>query len=605
MIVGVSFIICSLIYILLLCCAFFSKKRIKTLETDIYTVLLVLNIIGLILELMCCFTVVHMNEIPVINILCNRMYLIYFATFITLFTVYMYVTCNKNNIAIKGEKNAFNKNEKVIIVVSYIIIICCVLFLPLNYYYDSNAVYSYGPAADSLIITSLIYIIIDFMCVFKNLKKLNKKKLIPMGALMILFIMAFIIRNINPGIILITCSFTFVTAIMYFTIENPDVKVIEQLRMNKKLIEQGNEDKSNFLFRISQEVKKPIDDILKVNDILNNTDDIETIKKGIKYIDYNSKELKFLVNNVLDVTKMDSYNIKIIDSTYNVYNIFTEIFTKYENIIDKKIEFRHNISKNLPQVLYGDSVKLKQVVTTILENACEYTIKGFIEVNVDSIIKNDICRLIISISDSGCGMSLDKVNELLSISNDLTEEDITKLDNINLDFNIASKIIKLCGGQVIIKSEEGIGSEFIITVDQKIKNEELDNKFNDYTTILSNKKKILIVDDKKEELDYLVNYLKDYNVDIATSMYGIDCLDRLNNKQKFDLILLKDEMKILTGINTFQKLKDIDNFKIPVVIILDKSKESIKHHYIEEGFSDYLLKEDIDNEIKRIISKYL
>ena len=593
MVIGVSFIICSLIYMLLLCIVYFSKKRIKTIETKIYSLLLVLNVIGLILELICCLTVSHMDVVPILNVICNRAYLIYFATFISLFTLYIYITCNNYNL--------ISKSKKLLFIVIYVLLILCVLIFPLKYYYDSNAVYSYGLAASSLMVVSLLFIIIDFICVFKNLGHLFKKKIIPMIALLIFFIIAFIIRNINPGIILITCSFALVTAIMYFTIENPDVKMIEQLSRNKKLIEQGNEDKSNFLFRMSQEVKKPIDDIIRINSIISNTNDLEIIKRGIKYIDYNSKELKFFVNNVLDVTKMDTYNIKMVDSVYNVYNIFVEMFARYESMIDKKINFRYSISKNIPEVLYGDSVKLKQIVTTILDNAINHTKEGFIDINVDSIVKNDICRLIISIEDSGNGMSLDKVNELLSISNDLSEQDIKKLDKMNLDLNIATKIIKLLGGQIIIKSQENIGSQFIVAICQKIKGIESIDNFDDYMMLSSNKKKILIVDNKKNDLDVIISCLKKYDVEVIKSMYGMDCVERINKNQKYDLILIDDEMEPITGFNTFEKLRLIKHFKTPTVIMLDKSKEGIKHHYLKEGFKDYLLKDDMENEIKRII----
>ena len=595
--IGVYFSISTFIIITILAIIFFSKKRVVNVETKTYGTILIVTLIGLFLEVFtCAWYVIGVSLDNIIYQFISKLTSSYYMLWSCLFVNYLINICNGNN-TFKKVFNIFN-----------LICFVLILILPISYSTEGIGVIPTGESIILTYITCIIYAFIDLIICLKYRKKITNSKFTPVYSLLVLGGIDIFLGVFSPSLFLIGYVYSLIVIIMYFTIENPDVKMIEQLRQNKKLIEQGNEDKSNFLFRMSQEVKSPIDDIIRVNNIMNNTDDLETIKKGIKYIDYNSKELKALLNDVLDVTKMDAYNIKMINSTYNVYNIFTELFTRYENIIDKEIEFRYNMSKNIPEILYGDSVKLKQVVITILENAYNHTKKGFIDINVDSIVKNNICRLIISISDSGSGMSLDKVNQLLSLSNDLTEEDLKKLDKMNLDLNIATKIIKLLGGQIIIKSEENVGSEFIIAIEQRIdKNNDinLSEELDDYSNLSSNKKRVLVVSDKKSELDNISEYLEKNNIEVVKSMYGLDCIDRIRNKQKYDLILMEDEMTPLTGINTLQKLQQIKHFKTPVVIMLEKNKEAIKHHYIEEGFSDYLLKENIEIELDRIIKNIL
>ena len=200
-----------------------------------------------------------------------------------------------------------------------------------------------------------------------------------------------LIQRTNPQLLLITSMETFVTALIYFTIENPDTRMIEQLNKNRMLIEKANEDKSNFLFRMSQEVKQPIDDIIRANNIIKETENLELIENGTKYIEYNAKHLKSIVNNILGVTSLDSYNIKTTSHTYDVNNFFNSIITKYSSQVNENVEFRYNLSKGLPKTLYGDAVKLKQVISTIIENAIEHTKTGYIHLNVDELIKNDIC----------------------------------------------------------------------------------------------------------------------------------------------------------------------------------------------------------------------
>lgn len=582
----------SLVYVMLIGMVYFSKKRIKNIENRLYGTLIITNMFGLVLDIFSVYTIIHMNEIPIINLIVTKAYLVYLLTWITILTIYMKAISNTNNTYIQ-------------FLFIYIISLILIVVFPLEYFND-GAIYSYGMSANYLYLISGVYMIMWIYYLLKSLKNFKKKKYLPMFAYMSIGLIVIVIQNLNPQILLMTSMESFITFLMYFTIENPDLSMIEQLRQNKSLIEKSNEDKSNFLFRMTQEVRKPIDDIIKVNNIMESSKDIDTINKGIKYIGYSSKELKNLINNVLDISKIDAYNIKMIDSTYNIYNVYSEMISRFSSKINKNIQFRYNISKNIPKDLYGDAVKIKQIITTILQNAVDYTEKGFIDFNIDSIVKNDICRLIITIEDSGIGMSLDKVNELLSMEEELNNEDIKILDNMNLDFRIASKIIKLLGGHIIIKSEEYKGSEFIVSIEQRIKkniNDDFD--IDDESLSLFGKKKVLVVDDQNSSLVEIVEFLKKYNIEVYTTMYGQDCIDRILNKKKYDLILMGDEMSPKTGLNTLQELKKINKFKTPVIIMLDKNKESIKHHYINDGFNDYILKSDLNKELDRIIKKYI
>ena len=590
----------ALIYTIVTTIIFFLKDKINKVENRIYKRLLVTTILSMTMELLIVFTV----NMKGIGTVIQKLFLICLIIWLTMFMVYTFVVTTFNEKEI--EESNIKKYKKLYLIFILLNVLICgmIMFLPITFNSIGNAKYTSGPAVNIVFATLGIYVFTMSILVLSHIKKIHKKGYIPIIALIILLILEGIIQKSHPEILLSNFVFGFIGYLMYHTIENPDTKMVEQLERNKKLIEQGNEDKSNFLFRMSQEVKKPIDDIIRVNKIIEDSEDIETMKKCSKYIDYNSRELKSIINNVLDVTKMDTYNIKMIDSTYNVYNIFTELFSKYENVIDKNIEYRYNISKNIPKILYGDPVKIKQVVTTIIENCVKYTKHGFIDINVDSIVKNDVCRLIISIEDSGCGMSVDKVNKLLTVTESLSDEDLIKLDKMNLDINIVSKIVRLLGGQLIIKSEEHVGSEFIITIEQRIK---FDDKSSDdkYVKLFSNKKRVLLVDDKQQDLNIISEYLDKYNVDVIKLMYASECIDRINNNQKFDLIIVDDEMRPTTGINLLQQLKENKKFNIPVVILLDENKEAIKEHYVEDGFSDYILKKELNKELDRVIKKFI
>lgn len=599
---NLTYLVTGFIFIILLVVIFFSKEVLSSKENQAFKLILISNLFGYITEipLQILVRTININNL-LIDIVC-RFYLILITIFYFLFTMYVLIICLNQS---KKSYNKLIKIGKISMLIVETIVVLLLFVTSFSKYFDSSKMYIDGTAVDilKLFISSQIILYIFLLSI--NFKKLKDKKYLPIFFIIACLIFMTILNSIDPSILISNMIGTFICYTMFFTIENPDVKMIQELKKNKKIIEQGNEDKSNFLFRMSQEVKKPVDDILRVSRIIVNSDDMETIKKGVRYIDSSSNELNSIVNNVLDVSKMDTYNIKIFPNTYNVHNLFKELFTRFDGMNNKNIEFRHSISRNIPKILYGDSVKIKQVITTILQNAFDHTKEGYIDVNVDSIIKNDACRLIVSISDSGIGMSIDKVNELLSLSEEMNNEDIEKLNQSNLNLNIATKIIKLLGGQIIIKSEENVGSEFIITFEQRIKQKIEDNINNKYNNIFLGKKRLLIVEDKQAEINMLLDYLKEHNFDITVSMYGEDCLERIKNNQKFDLIIVEDEMIQENAINVMQKLKDIKHFKTPVIVMLDKNKEVIKDHYVKDGFDDYLLKEDFKHELERVIKEYI
>ena len=150
------------------------------------------------------------------------------------------------------------------------------------------------------------------------------------------------------------------------------------------------------------------------------------------------------------------------------------------------------MSSIVPEYLYGDSVKLKQVISSIVFNSIKYTKNGFVELDIDSIVKYDTCRLLITISDSGCGMELEKINKILSADGELSNEELKKLDSLDVDLVVTNKLVKMLNGTLIIKSEVGVGSQFIIIIDQKVNlDKSKNNKVEKYLSGVVNKKRVL------------------------------------------------------------------------------------------------------------------
>ncbi len=586
--------ISCLIFIVTLLISIFVKKSINTVDLFLFKIMILANVVGLVIELLCFFTVANRELYPILNFLATNLLLIYYLFFISLFTYYVL-----NFLPKKRNLKFWFKLLTTFFIINSIII----FLLPMKYYSDGVSVYSYGSAVNYLIFLFGIFALIWLLLLISYYKKLSLKRKIPLIAFILFSMIGGIVQKFHPEILITTPIESIIVFLLYLTIENPDVKMINELHVNKDILEKNNEDRSNFMFRMTQEVRKPISNIDSLTNMIDIKNKYVTLEDIVNAIKSNTRHISYVVNNVLDVSNIDIRKIKLVNTTYNIQRLFEEINILMQEKISPDITYRANISNEVPELLYGDYIKLKQIIMSILMNSIENTKKGFIELNINVLIKYDMCRLIISVEDSGKGMDIKQVNDILTIDKPIEEEDNSKLDSLDVDLNIAKKIINLVGGSMTIKSEVNKGTEFIVVIDQKI----ADNKNQDkqYKSLNKVIKKVLLVDDDINKLQLEKNLLEKNQIDVISTMYGLDVIDKIRTGENFDLILLDDDMTKLSGVATYQELNKLDNFNIPIVIMLEKNKEIIKNHYLDKGFIDYLLKDNLEEEINRIVNKYL
>ena len=599
MYLGIVIIICSLVYSTLISVVYFSKKRANIQETKIYDSLVVVNIINLITELLCCYTVYNMTSMPFITEVINRLFLLTIFLWQTLFTVYIYIVSFKKNY---NDKLDFKKKIGKVAIIAWTIMILGITFLPLEYYNQNNLVYSYGLSANFLYLIVVIYLIAWIIFYSKKQNKSKNNKYLPILMFILVMAIALIIRAINPGILIISASFAFITNLMFFTIENPDNKLIEEIKLAKKFSDDSNYEKTLFLFNMTQDIRMPLTHINKSISAINNSNDIEQIKEEVRKIDSHNMELYNIVNGVLDISQVDINNIKIIDNKYNIKNLLKEVITLNKTKTnEKKLEFRFNVDKSLPEYLYGDSIKLKQILNELLNNAIKYTEVGYVSLNVTSVIKTDLCRLIIFVEDSGVGIEANRINKLFnSNEDDLTDDKLT-LSEIQ-------KMLNVIGGTIILNSEYNKGSKFTIVIDQKIdnslKSKELE-VIEKYKDLIIETKNILLVDDNDASKKIIMKLSNNVNVNLECVSSGKECLDKIRNKEKYDLILIDEEMPKLSGYDTMKKLKDIHNFNIPVVLLTKNTNLEFSELHLNYGFSDLLVKPLSKEKLMEIYNKYL
>lgn len=580
---------------------YFSKKRLNTKETKVYSKMLIINFLY---ALMAIITFIYAKTYGN-NMIIAIMQKIYMSLMLLLIiNILIY------NISIVNMKSNLKKVFAILIKCFSVILFIFVFITPLNAINKGNILDGNGLSYDIVLFATAIYfilIIISAIVIFiKNKSGFTKD--MPFVCLIILYVVGLVIRNYYPSIMFENFLFTFMLFIMYFTIENPDLKMVNELLRNKELVEKQMEDKSRFLFEVTEDIKGPAKNILMLSDTFYKLNEKDQ-KDAIKIIRSNANGILFKINNVLNISSMDASKIKIFNNEYNIYNLFEVVEGIAKNLNkNENVALKFGINSNIPTILYGDDVRLKQILVSVLTNSINNTKTGFINVSLSAIVKYDVARLIINIEDTGCGMSIDKINTILDDNRELSMKEVVKLDKLDMDLVATIKSIKLLGGSFNIKSEENKGSTFTIVIDQKCDIKEKTDIMKDiekYSSDVFGRKRVLIVDDDKEELFKISDILSKYNVDINTTMSGEDCIYKIKSGEIYNLIIIDDELKNESALGTLQELKKNKKFNSKVIVMLGDEKKYLKGHYIEDGFTDVIIKENIKDELKEKIESNL
>ena len=439
-----------------------------------------------------------------------------------------------------------------------------------------------------LILGVLYGIIIIFYCIIKNIKHIINIKYLPLLFYIIFGTLSIIWQISNPKLLLITPIESLVLFLMYFTIENPDVKHLKEMHDAKVISDNANEEKTMFLYNMTQEIRETTKNINVEADNILESKDLELDKDSARNIKGETSKFTTMTNDILDVSTIDSSNIKIYNTKYNIKTILKEVVSNYKTIsMNKGIEFRSNIEHNIPDMLYGDSIGLKKVLTLLLKESIKNTNKGYIEFNVNTIIKKDIIRLIITIEDSGIGI---KANELESV----------KINNKNISESY--KTITLMNGTMILSSNYGMGTKISIILDQKIE-EKVTKELTMYKNTYDNKS-ILVVDDNESTHKLIEKLLKDSNINIDYSLNGKDTINKIKSKNKYALILIDEELSQITGAELLIKLKEIRNFNIPVILLTKDNNYEYSEEYLKQGFTSVIIKPLKKDNLLQVIDKF-
>ena len=507
------------------------------------------------------------------------------------------------------------KPLKIGILAVYFVIIVVSFFFKFENVVENGEAYMYGPAEYYLYFVGGFTAVLSFIMVILNKKVLSDVKVGPIVVGIIVTILSMIFQRMFPFSLILTGSFVVDMYIIYFMFENPDLYLIREFDAAKKKADESNKAKTDFLSNMSHEIRTPMNAIIGFSEsVLNEEDfDDDQIRKDINHIYSAGTNLLEIINNILDISKIESGEEKIDNKEYSMKSVIMELKSIIDARIDpSKVRFIANVDPNIPLSYYGDKTKLFQILLNILSNSAKYTEYGKITLTLTCDKSYDKALLHFKISDTGYGIKKEDFEKLFEKFSRLEIATKKEIEGTGLGLVITKRLVMLLGGKIWFKSDYGVGTTFYVDITQKIADNSdfgdlISSNYNETgkTYIDCSQYRALLVDDNKLNLKVAEKLLSKYNFKIDLLGSGKECVNTIKKGEKYDIIFLDHMMPEMDGIETLHIIKKLDGYDLPPIIALTANAiTGMKEMYLNEGFDEYISKPISVSELDKLINKY-
>ena len=561
---------------------YFSKKRVHLFENSIYILMIFSILMDSALVSLLFYNYYTNYNVSLVSLL-NKLDYVFLIIWSSSLMLYIFVITYKERKRFKRLLKKVSTSVIVLDIIMFVVVFNSKIDLIIK---DSIHQTAQGEAVILSIIFCLFYILVSLLIVLFNLKKINIKHL-PVFVIIFTAILIAIFFSVNPYLIIISIGLTIDNFIMYFTIENPDIKLINELELAKDNLENANLVKSEFLRSMSHEIRTPMNQIIGCASVIEMEDNLSEESKDVLNDLVNStNSLLDVCNGIINVSQIESGNVDILISGYNPKEVIEDIINlNKKRLTNKDVEIVSNYSE-LPDVVYGDKDKVKQIVSNLLSNAIKYTDKGKIEVSVSSSVKKDKCDIEIVVKDTGKGISEENIDLIFNKFGKLEKNSDTL--GLGLGLFITKNLVNILGGNISVTSELGKGSEFKVFLHESL----VDTS----TKLVLSSVNIMIIHSSNMIRAFLKNSIMKYEIKVNDFSNGVEAIKELK-RVDYDVVIID---KYISDVKLEELVRTIKDISSNIKIMVIGNEENI--YYVDMFVSEELDINDIINNIKKALS---